>query len=157
MRIEEERSPPQEATGDSIGPPGESLLRAVKISHPVAVTSRVCSRRGIRHAIHICCMGADKHTELCGPPTVDCCACTIVRPGNVPVFSKSDHGLNSEGHTGFALADSLVLRVMGDAGRAVKQSVDTMSAVRSHHREPFGGRMLVNDIAQIPEEGSRFY
>jgi hypothetical protein len=80
----------------------------------------------------------------------------IVRPGNIPVFPKSNHGLNSESHAWLAFADGLILRIMGHVRRAVEQFTNPMPAISSNGAAALAFRVLLDDIAKLSYQRSRF-
>lgn len=93
-------------------------------------------------------------TELRSPLAVNRCAGPVVGPSDVPVLTKSNHGLNGESHAGLALANLLVLGVVRNVGRAVEQLVDAVAAVRADDTAvPLLGDLL-DDVAKVADQGA---
>ena len=64
-------------------------------------------------------------------------------------LTLGDHGLDGECVPGLHDADCLVLGVVGDVGGAVEEAVDAVPAVRTHHREALGLRVLLDHVAHV--------
>ena len=79
----------------------------------------------------------------------------VIGPCLVPIRSNTDHRLNGEAHARLSLPNSLVLRIVRNVGRAMKQLVDAMSTVRSDHSTFLALRILLDDVAILAEECAR--
>jgi hypothetical protein len=94
-------------------------------------------------------------TKLSSERTILCNARPVVRPGLIPVCTDTDHGLNSEAHSGLRCSDRLVLRIMRNVGCAVEKLVDAVSTVGPDYAAVLALCMLLDDIAVVTEESAR--
>jgi hypothetical protein len=92
---------------------------------------------------------------LGGPFPVSGHTCPVIRPGSIFIGSQCNHRLDSEAHALFCLAYSLILGVMWDIWRAMKQAIDTVATIRLDHTTAFRLGMLFYNVAVISEESSR--
>lgn len=152
-------SPLATFSGIGIGPPGESAVRAVRISQPSSVTRSVCSAKSISDLSHKQWTLQDdvdcKRTKLGCFLSVNGCAGPVIGPSNVPVLAQSNHGLNGKGHSNLALAHSLVLGIVRDIGRAVEELSDAVAAVRSNYAAVFLLCNLLDNVSKLSDQDAR--
>lgn len=152
-------SPLATFSGMGIGPPGESAVRAVRISQPFSVTRSVCSAKSISGMSHKQWILQDKvdckRTELGCSLSVNGCAGPVIGPSNVSVLAHSNHRLNGKGHSNLALAHSLVLGIVRDVGRAVEELSDAVAAVRSNYAAVLLLCNLFDNVSKLSDQDAR--
>lgn len=92
--------------------------------------------------------------KLRSPAAVGSHTRPVVRPGPVLVRTQSNHRLNGETHARLRLTDSLVLRVMGNVGRAVEELVDAVTAVSLDDTTVGSLRNLLDRVAVVSEQST---
>jgi hypothetical protein len=96
-----------------------------------------------------------KRTELSCLLSVNGCAGPVIGPSNVSVLAQSNHGLNGKGHSNLALANSLVLGVVWDVGRAVEELSDAVAAVRSNDAAVLLLCNLFDNVSKFSDQDAR--
>lgn len=98
--------------------------------------------------------GGVKRTELGRPLAVGGRAGPIIRPCNISIGPQRNHRLDGEGHARFRFARRLVLCIVRDVGCTVEERVDPMATVRPDGATAPGLRVLLNDVAELPDRGA---
>lgn len=88
-------------------------------------------------------------TELCRSFAINCGACPIVRPCDIPILAQSNHRLDCEGHPWLALADGFILCVVGYVWRTVEQGIYPMTTVGTDRAAVVLLGVLLDDIAKF--------
>lgn len=91
-------------------------------------------------------------TELRSPLAIHRCAGPVIRPRDVSVLAQSDHGFYCEGHSRLALTHGLVLGVVGNVGRAVKNGIDSVADIGPDHAAVSLFGMCLDRIAKVAEQ-----
>lgn len=93
-------------------------------------------------------------TKLSCQLAIDGGAGPVIRPGDISILAQSNHGLNSEGHPGLALSNSLVLGVVRDVGRAVEKLADSMATVSSDNAAVVLLGVLLNNVTEFSDQSA---
>lgn len=75
----------------------------------------------------------------------------IVRPCPIPIAARTYHRFNSKTHAWFRHPNSLVLRIMRDIWRTVKEGIDAMTDVGGNNRATICLGVFFDGVANIAE------
>lgn len=93
-------------------------------------------------------------TKLSCQLAIDSGAGPVVRPSNISVLAQSNHGLNSKGHSGLALSNSLVLGIVRDVGRAMEKLADSVATVSSDHATVVLLGVLLDNVTKLSDQSA---
>lgn len=96
----------------------------------------------------------EKLTKLGSLLAVNSSAGPIIGPSDIPILAQRDHGFNGEGHAGLALANSLVLGIMRNVGRAVEDTVDAVANISTDNAAVLALGMGLDRVAKVAEESA---